>query len=242
MSDSFSFLQQRRVLLGGRFDPPHLGHRKVVQELVERLGVKEVWVIPSGNPPHKAAVASIQDRLELVRLNFEGLSRVVICELECEQARVFSDRPNYSLHTLQTLRPSFHQAQWTFALGVDQFLALESWYGFPDLLGFCHWLVIERRGWSSESQQQCGVQLRRWQERGWIRNRAGDGAGWSILNFRGERVLETYLDFISVDAPPLSSSQVRADLEASSSILSSFHLGLQESVWEYLKKHRLYGI
>ncbi|HUP55886.1 MAG TPA: adenylyltransferase/cytidyltransferase family protein, partial [Bdellovibrionota bacterium] len=58
------------AIFGGTFDPPHLGHREAVAGLFRNPGVREVWVMPAASPPHKPAIATAEQRLELARLAF----------------------------------------------------------------------------------------------------------------------------------------------------------------------------
>src|SRR3954447_18077682 len=59
------------AVFGGRFDPPHLGHREAVRGLFERPGVSRVVILPSASPPHKPTWASAENRAEMASLNFQ---------------------------------------------------------------------------------------------------------------------------------------------------------------------------
>src|SRR5690242_6332660 len=58
------------ALFGGTFDPPHLGHRQAVRDLIELAGVQRVLILPSASPAYKPTVASREDRVAMARLCF----------------------------------------------------------------------------------------------------------------------------------------------------------------------------
>src|SRR3954447_542478 len=60
------------AVFGGRFDPPHLGHREAVRGLFEYPGVRRVLIIPSASPPHKPTFAAAEDRVQMAQLNFKS--------------------------------------------------------------------------------------------------------------------------------------------------------------------------
>ena len=59
-------------ILGGTFDPPHIGHLVVAQDALESLELDRLIVVPAGRPPHREALLDAATRLALVRLAFEG--------------------------------------------------------------------------------------------------------------------------------------------------------------------------
>lgn len=128
-----------KALFGGSFDPPHLGHLEAVRGILKNPGIQSVIILPTGNPPHKKARASLKHRIEMTRLNFSSLSKSVqISTFEAE------DKPSYTYFTLLTLKQQYtHLA---FILGSDQLKQLPSWYRFPEVLKLCHWIVLKREG------------------------------------------------------------------------------------------------
>src|SRR2546421_3532803 len=69
--------RRRRVaVLGGTFDPIHVGHLAIAEQARERLGADEAWLVPTGRPPHRQSVAaSAADRLDMVCAAVAGPSR-----------------------------------------------------------------------------------------------------------------------------------------------------------------------
>jgi nicotinate (nicotinamide) nucleotide adenylyltransferase len=134
------------ALFGGRFDPPHLGHEEALAGLFESPGVARVLVIPSGNPPHKPVTASNEARLEMARAAFLKSNLpgpVEVHPLEIERTRQ-TGAPGYAWDTLQDLKKQGIQ-NLAFVIGADQLRDLPKWHRFPEILGFCHWIVLERK-------------------------------------------------------------------------------------------------
>ncbi len=147
------------ALFGGAFDPPHLGHREAVEGLLKYPGVGAVRIIPTGSPALKTAQTPGEHRLAMTKLNFtkaihDKSSRITIDDREI---RAGGDRPSYTFDTLQELRKE--GLPFAFVLGVDQVEALDQWHRFPDLLGLCHWIALEREPGGSDRMRKATQRL-----------------------------------------------------------------------------------
>jgi nicotinate-nucleotide adenylyltransferase len=130
-------------ILGGTFDPVHLGHVALAGAALSQLPLAEVLWLPSGNPGHRASpVASARDRLALLRLAIEGDARYRIdaCELDRSE-------PTYTVHTLTRLRAQLGNAQpLVLLLGSDSFLSLPTWLRWRELFDLAHIAHVSRPG------------------------------------------------------------------------------------------------
>ncbi len=128
-------------LLGGTFDPIHLGHLRAAEEVYEKLTLDEILFIPSGNPPHKHRpdLTPFPKRLEMVRLAIEGISHFRVTDLEGRE-----EGPSYSVRTLEALRFQRPNVEFFFILGLDAFCELETWYAYQRLPLLAHLVVINR--------------------------------------------------------------------------------------------------
>ena len=131
-------------ILGGTFDPTHLGHVALAEAALAQLPLGEVLWLPSGNPGHRAPpVASARDRLAMLRLATAGNPRYRIDASELDR-----DEPTYTVHTLTRLRAEFGAAQpLVLLLGSDSFLSLPSWLRWRELFGLAHIAVASRPGY-----------------------------------------------------------------------------------------------
>ena len=115
----------RYGILGGTFDPPHVGHLALAQEVYARLALDRVWFIPAGQPPHKAGkpISPAHDRLAMVELAIAGDERFDVSTLELERAG-----PSYTADTLEELRGRWSGAELVFMMGWDMLTDLPQWH------------------------------------------------------------------------------------------------------------------
>ena len=135
--------ETRTGILGGTFDPVHLGHRDVAVAARTALGLDTVLLIPSRVPPHRhrAPVASGPDRLAMVEL-----AAAAEPGLEASDLELTSDGPSYTSRTLDTLTGGRNPSQFFFITGADAFAEISTWHDYPDVLDLSHFVVVSRPG------------------------------------------------------------------------------------------------
>lgn len=141
----------RRVgILGGTFDPVHIGHLRSALEVAELMALDEVRLVPCARPPHRDTPSSTaEDRLAMVRcaVQDQQLLRVDARELE-------RDKPSYTLDTLESLRQELGpEPRLYLLLGWDAFCGLPNWHRWSELLDHCHILVLQRPDADSEAPE-----------------------------------------------------------------------------------------
>lgn len=138
-----AFNQKVCGILGGTFDPVHLGHVALAEAALAGLPLSEVLWMPSGSPGHRASpAASARDRLAMLRLATEGNPRFRIDATEIE-----SSEPTYTVHTLARLRAQLGNAQpLVLLLGSDSFLSLPTWLCWRELFDLAHVAHVSRPG------------------------------------------------------------------------------------------------
>ncbi len=111
-------------MLGGAFNPPHIGHLVLAQEAAFQLGLDRVLLVPSGIAPHKRIEPEPgpEVRLEMTRLAAEGDELLEVADLE-----VRSERPSYTFRTLEALSAERPGEEIFFLMGADVAAQLESW-------------------------------------------------------------------------------------------------------------------
>ncbi|MBK6715077.1 MAG: nicotinate (nicotinamide) nucleotide adenylyltransferase [Burkholderiales bacterium] len=133
----------RRIgLLGGSFDPVHLGHRALADCALQQLQLDELRWVVAGQPWQKAGPrASAQHRAAMVAqvIADEPRYRLERCELEREG-------PSYMIDTVQMLKAATPAAEWFLILGEDQYANLPTWHRWTELLGEVTLAVAERDG------------------------------------------------------------------------------------------------
>ncbi len=131
-------------ILGGTFDPIHLGHLRSAEEIGQHLALEKVYLIPSALPPHKTEkfITPFHHRLAMARLGTHCSERLETMDLE-------GKRPgfSYSIETLQELTQIFGPAsELFFIIGIDAFLEIEKWRDYRHLFDYAHFVVLFRAG------------------------------------------------------------------------------------------------
>ena len=130
------------AILGGTFDPVHLGHLRVAWEASEFLDA-DVRLMPANVPPHRPQpVASAAQRLAMLRVALSGQKRLVIDDRELRR-----DGPSFSVDTLIGLRTDIgDQRPVVLLVGADAWSGLPTWHRWRELFELAHIGVLTRAG------------------------------------------------------------------------------------------------
>ncbi len=133
---------QRVGILGGTFDPPHIGHLVLAEYAVSALALDCVLFVPAGDPPHKWRVrVGIEHRLPMLESAIADNDRFTI-------SRVDIDRPgpHYTLDTVKILQQQQPETEFFFLMGGDSLYNLPGWYQPKELIRLCKLAVMARPG------------------------------------------------------------------------------------------------
>jgi nicotinate-nucleotide adenylyltransferase len=132
-------------ILGGAFNPPHIGHLVCAQEALVQLELEKVVFMPFGQPPHRELEADpgAEARVELVELAIAGDPRFEVSRLEVDRSG-----PSYTADTLRELRDKAVDDELFLILGGDQAAALARWHEPEAVLSLATVAVVERSNWS----------------------------------------------------------------------------------------------
>ena len=136
-------------ILGGAFNPPHIGHLVCAQEALVQLELDKVMFVPVGEAPHRQIEQDpgADVRFRMCELAIEGDERF-------ELSRVELDRPgpSFTSDTLRELRQRMPDAELVLILGSDQAANLPSWHEPEEVLALAIVAVVERTGsWHREA-------------------------------------------------------------------------------------------
>jgi nicotinate-nucleotide adenylyltransferase len=216
-------MKARIGILGGTFDPVHLGHIKAAEDVRAAFRLDKVLFIPSYIPPHKTSgpAASAVDRLRMVELACRGHKGFVASAME-----VAARETSYSILTLARIRDLFPDAWVFFMLGIDAFLEIGTWREYDRVLAECLFVVMDRPGFELESAR--GVL-------------GGRLVGRMHTIIAGESVDDSLFSqfgvfLLSIGALAISSTSIRTMIERGES-LERLVPGPVEA---YIKEHQLY--
>ncbi len=131
-------------MLGGTFDPPHVGHLVTAIEVRDALELDEVLMVVANEPWQKADRVDLTPasvRLAMVRAAVDGIDGVVASDLEIRRGG-----PTYSVDTLEVLRDLEPDAELFLVLGADAAAGLDTWKDPQRLADMCRVVVVGRPG------------------------------------------------------------------------------------------------
>lgn len=133
----------RTGILGGTFNPPHIGHLICAQEAHRELSLDRVLFVPARIPPHKPVEhePGAAHRLALCRLAIGEDPRFAVCDMELHR-----DGPSYTVDTLAQLRAERPNDELVLILGGDIAAGLTEWHRPEDVLELATLAVAKRRG------------------------------------------------------------------------------------------------
>jgi nicotinate-nucleotide adenylyltransferase len=211
-------LTRRRIgLLGGTFDPVHVGHLALARTARDALSLDEVRLMPTGRSWQKnASTASADQRLQMVQLALRGEDRLLADGRETRRSGA-----TYTIETLAELRAeSGSDAAIILLLGSDQLRNLATWHRYRDLLSYAHIACTQRERVSLQDLPSEVEQLV--QEHG--RDALPDEPAGSIV-------------FFVMPPVPVSATVLRERLAAGERPAEL----VPAAVLDYIESHRLYG-
>ncbi len=127
-------------ILGGTFDPIHLGHLRMAIELYQALDLANVHIMPTNEPIYrKAPVASPAQRMQMVRLAVEHEPALFADDREIRRGGA-----TYTIDTLLEMRAEMPDIPFCLLLGIDAFLGFTSWHRYQEILSHAHLIIAHR--------------------------------------------------------------------------------------------------
>lgn len=135
----------RLGIMGGTFDPIHLGHLRAAEEIYWAFGLDRIIFVPAARPPHKdeVVVASALHRYEMVSLATVFTPYFTVSSIE-----ITRPGKSYSVETVREFQKvSGSNTSLYFVVGVDAFLGMSGWRHARELVGLVRVIVTARPGW-----------------------------------------------------------------------------------------------
>jgi nicotinate-nucleotide adenylyltransferase len=144
-------------ILGGTFNPPHLGHLVAAQEAYRELELDQVLLIPAATPPHKPVEdePGARHRLELCRRAVSDDERFSVSDIELQR-----EGPSYTVDTLEILRSHASSNDLFLILGGDIAAGLPRWHEPERVLELATVAIAERRGTAREVVEEALGELK----------------------------------------------------------------------------------
>jgi nicotinate-nucleotide adenylyltransferase len=222
----------RLGIMGGTFDPIHLGHLRAAEEIYWAFGLDRIIFVPAARPPHKEeeVAASALHRYEMVSLATVFTPYFTVSSIELK-------RPgrSYSVETVREFQKLYGpETTLYFVMGVDAFLGMSSWRQARDLFGLARVIVTARPGWRLDEVERLLTPEQR---------RILGNPSFRYLKISGidpERVEREHVPrqvlLVEVVSLDIASREIRQLVEQGRSIR---HL-VPDTVAAYMAKNRLY--
>lgn len=128
-------------ILGGTFNPPHIGHLLIANEVRHALELDEVRLMPTSLPPHKLAAgyAKAEQRLQMVELAVADVEGLVASSFEVERGGI-----SYTYDTMEALTELEPESEFYFIIGGDMIDMLSDWYRIDDLTKLIRFVGVRR--------------------------------------------------------------------------------------------------
>jgi nicotinate-nucleotide adenylyltransferase len=207
----------RLGIFGGTFNPIHIGHLRVAEEVREALDLEKIVFVPSSIPPHKELDDNVEGakRLEIVKMSIRDNPCFEVSSYEV-------DRPgnSYSIRTIEHFRGLAGTTPF-FILGQDTFNEISTWYQAQELFDLAHFAVMSRPEASrAPLEEVLGASAGRYR-----------APPVGQVNDMGNEIV-----FIDVTAYAVSSSRIRELCRNGKSI----RYLVSEAAHEYIRKERIY--
>lgn len=130
-------------ILGGTFDPPHIGHLIIAEEVRLALELEEVWFIPTYTPPHKdESETDATDRIKMTELAIESNPYFKLNSIEIERSG-----KSYTIDTMNELLKLHPDCEFYFLIGADMVEYLPNWHRIDELLKLIEFVGVKRPGY-----------------------------------------------------------------------------------------------
>ena len=131
-------------ICGGTFNPIHVCHLRIAEQVQAELQLDEILFIPTGDPPHKepTSLAPAHHRLAMVRMAIESHPSFRVSNVEIQSSGL-----SYTVNTITALQRSYApDTELSFIMGLDAFLEFPTWKQSSHLLELCHFVICSRPG------------------------------------------------------------------------------------------------
>jgi nicotinate-nucleotide adenylyltransferase len=135
-------------ILGGTFDPPHIGHLIIANEVLYAKKLDEIWFMPNQEPPHKIKSGNVTNiqRMEMLQLSIEAHAAFQIETIELDR-----EGKSYTYDTMKLLNEIYPDIDFYFIIGADMVEYLPKWYKIQELMQIVQFISVNRPKYQLET-------------------------------------------------------------------------------------------
>lgn len=118
-------------LFGGTFDPIHIGHMILMENVINNLDLDKIYVLPNSNPPHKLEnkKTALNLRLKMVNETIKDNPKLEINDYDYRDNEI-----HYTFNTINYFKKSYPNDEFFFIMGEDSFIDIEKWKNYKEIL------------------------------------------------------------------------------------------------------------
>lgn len=136
--------RQKVGVLGGTFNPPHLGHLIIAEQIKDQLDLDKIMFLPTAEPPHSSAIKttiSSDKRVQMIEL-----ATMDNPDFEIEHFEVENGGKNYTYDTMKALVDLYPAVDFYFIIGGDMIVDLPTWHRIDELVHLVQFVGVRREG------------------------------------------------------------------------------------------------
>lgn len=135
-------------ILGGTFNPPHVGHVLIAEQVRDQLGLDMILFMPTSTPPHQEEKEAIDGQTRLL-MTQQAIARNPYFQIEAYE--VSQKGKNYTFDTMTALKSMYPETEFYFIIGADMVEDLPNWHRVDELVHLVQLVAVRRPGFSLES-------------------------------------------------------------------------------------------
>lgn len=137
-------------ILGGTFDPIHIGHLRIAEAVYERIALEQIIFIPAFVPPHKVGqdYAPAEHRYAMTELAVKPYPHFTVSDMELRRSGV-----SYTIDTLRELRHKYPEKELYFIIGADSVAQLHTWNSINEMLQLATFVAAGRPGYEGVMEE-----------------------------------------------------------------------------------------
>lgn len=212
---------QNMIIFGGSFDPPHIGHINIANNILKQFQFDKFIIMPCYQQVLKTQhISSPQDRLAMLKLAFSSNNFVI------DTAEITQKAPSYTVNTLKTLRQKYgKEFPITLLIGMDSFVTFDKWHEWKQILNLANLMVVNRKTDNydlNENLKEIVTPL--------------------MTDDPNKLLTSPYglIGFVDAGDYNISSTELRQMLAESKINSNNYQNFLSKAVFDYIKKHNLY--